>query len=64
MQKITLFVAIFLMQNIALGASVSKLFKKERFKVDAGSDLGVAKGDKICSYKDSGEEAACGQCLR
>ena len=64
MQKITLFVAIFLMQNIALGASVSKLFKKERFKIDAGSDLGVAKGDKICSYTDSGEEAACGQVFK
>ena len=34
------------------------IFKKERFKIDAGSNLGVAKGDKICSYEDSGEEAA------
>ena len=42
------------------GAKITKLFSKQRFKIDAGSTLGLAKGDKICSYDDAMAEIACG----
>ncbi len=66
MQRFSMLVILMftLFSNTVFAASVNKLFSKERFKIDAGSDLGVAKGDKICTYDENSEELACGSVFK